>query len=88
MKRSYEIDYYEKNKYGKKFSRTFKVVSLGKPTGKVEKDAKAALNIFIANCGSLKKNEITAIREYDEKGEQIGDTIYPMEGSSIVPVGR
>ncbi len=85
MIRNYNITWYP-TRDGEKMTRdTF--IRLSKPTGKTEYDAKAALGIFIAQCGSLKKNTIVKIIEMDENGK-IGEDIVPTEGSSIIPVGR
>ena len=85
MIRNYNITWYP-TRDGKNFTRqTF--IRLSKPTGKVEYDAKAALNIFTSQCGNLKKNTIVKIVEMDENG-QIGEDIVPTEGSSIIPSAR
>ena len=82
MIRNYNIEWYP-TKDGVEFKRS-NFIRLGKPTGKTEYDAKAALNIFTASCGSLKKNTIVKIVEMDENG-QIGEDIVPTDGSSIIP---
>ena len=85
MIRNYNITWYP-TKDGEKLSRdTF--IQLSKPSGQTSYDAKAALNIFIAECGNLKKNTIVKIIEMDENG-MIGEPIVPTEGSSIIPAGR
>ena len=82
MIRNYNIEWYP-TKDGENFKRkTF--IRLSKPTGRTEYDAKAALNIFTASCGNLKKNTIVKIVEMDENG-QIGEDIVPTDGSSIIP---
>ena len=82
MIRNYNITWYP-TKDGIKFKRsTF--IRLSKPTGRTEYDAKAALNIFTSQCGSLKKNTIIKIVEMDENG-QIGEDIIPTDGSSMIP---
>ena len=57
------------------------------PTGKVEVDAKKAVEIFIRGFGNLKQNTILSIKEFDENG-QIGEDIIPTDGSTIVPIAR
>ena len=85
MIRDYNIEWYP-TRDGIEFTReTF--IRLGKPIGKTEYDAKAALNIFMSQCGNLKKNTIVKIIEMDENGK-IGEDIVPTDGSSIVPTGR
>ncbi len=86
MIRNYNITWYP-TKDGTNFTRnTF--IKLGKPTGRTEIDAKAALNIFIGSCGNLKKNTIVKIIEMDENG-QIGEDIVPTEGeNAIIPIAR
>lgn len=85
MIRNYNIIWYP-TKDGKNFERsTF--IKLSKPLGKTEFDAKAALNIFMAQCGNLRRNTIVKIIEMDENG-QIGEPIVPTEDSAIIPAGR
>lgn len=85
MIRNYSIEWYP-TRDGEDFKRsTF--IKLGRPCGKVEVDAKAALNIFISQFGNLKKNTIIRIKEMDENG-QIGDDIVPTEDSNILPIRR
>ena len=85
MIRNYNIEWYP-TKDGEKLKRTT-FIKLSKPTGRTEHDAKAALGIFTASCGNLKKNTIIKIVEMDENG-QIGEDIVSTDGSSIVPTGR
>lgn len=62
-------------------------VAVSKPSGDIGQDAKAALNIFIATVGNLKKNEIISIQEVDENGKNIGEPIVPISNeNSIVPL--
>ena len=82
MIRNYNIEWYP-TKDGIEFKRsTF--IRLSKPTGRTEYDAKAAVGIFTASHGNLKKNTIIKIIEMDENG-QIGEDIVPTDGSSIIP---
>lgn len=89
MIRNYNIEWYSTKeiKYGNPTSRnTF--IRLSNPTGETNRDAKAALGIFIATNGNLKKNTIVKIIEMDENG-QIGEDIVPIEDeNAIIPVGR
>lgn len=64
------------------------LVTVTRPTGAIEKDAKAALGIFSSAFGNLKKNTIVSIIEIDKDGNQVGEPITPVDGSSIVPTGR
>ena len=82
MIRNYNIEWYP-TKDGVEFKRS-NFIRLSKPTGRTEYDAKAALNIFTASYGNLKKNTIIRIKEMDENG-QIGEDIVPTDGSSIIP---
>ena len=85
MIRNYNIEWYP-TKDGVKFKRsTF--IRLSKPTGRTEYDAKAALNIFTASCGNLKKNTIIKIVEMDENG-QIGEDIVPTDNEAIIPIAK
>lgn len=71
-------------KYDKPIIRT-NTITLSKPTGLTEIDAKSALQIFLTNFGSLKKNTIVKIQEFDNLG-QIGEDITPsIEQNAIVP---
>ena len=82
MIRNYNIEWYP-TRDGQNFKRqTF--IRLSKPTGHTDIDAKAALNIFISQCGNLRKNTIIKIVEMDENG-QIGEDIVPTDGSSMIP---
>ena len=85
MIRNYNITWF-RTKDGDKFTRTT-FIRLSKPTGKVEHDAKAAVNIFTSQFGNLKKNTIVKIIEMDENG-QIGEPIVPIEDNSIIPTAR
>lgn len=86
MIRNYNIEWYPTKERERIKRTTF--IKLSKPTGKTEYDAKAALDIFIASCGNLKKNTIIKIIEMDENG-QIGEDIVPVEGeNAVVPTGR
>ena len=88
MTRYYLFNWYETKsaKYGKPLTRTSKI-NLQHPCGKVEFDAKKAVELFVRAYGSLNKNSIISIKEFDENG-QIGEDIIPQEGSSIVPTKR
>lgn len=90
MVRNYEITWYLTNdaKYGKTPTFRTNKVTLSKPTGKTSVDARAALGIFIANFGNLKKNTIVKIKEFDENG-QIGADITPSDDdTAIVPIRK
>lgn len=85
MIRNYNIEWYP-TKDGEKLKRsTF--IKLSKPTGQTQYDAKAALNIFISQCGNLKKNTIIKIIEMDENG-QIGEDIVPTDNEAIIPIAK
>ena len=61
-------------------------ISVSSPVGDIGQDAKAALNLFCANFGNLKKNEIITIQEVDEYGVEIGEPIKPTSNeNNIVP---
>lgn len=88
MKRKYVFNWYKNVRHGEPMIRK-NSIDLIKPTGKVEYDAKAALQIFMANFGNLHKNTIISIKELDENGEQIGEDIRPSaEENAIIPAGR
>ena len=91
MKRTYEFEWYETKdkKYGKDPIIRKHTVYLSKPTGKVERDAKAALGIFCANMGNLHRNTIIRIKEFGDDGTQIGEDIVPStEEDSIIPIKK
>ena len=73
-------------KWGKTIERNNKII-IQNPTGKVEVDAKKAVEIFIRGFGNLKQNTILSIKEFDENG-QIGEDSIPADGSTIVPIAR
>lgn len=83
--RNFEITWFknERNPIERK-----NLITVTRPTGAIEKDAKAALGIFSAEFGNLKKNTIVSIAELDKDGNQVGELIKPIEGSSVVPTGR
>lgn len=86
MIRNYNIEWYPTKERNPINRNTF--IRLSKPTGKTDVDAKAALNIFIANNGNLKKNTIVKIIEMDEHG-QIGEDIVPADTeNAIIPIGK
>jgi hypothetical protein len=90
MKRSYEITWYANKdaKYKEPLHRHTSIM-LSKPTGETSFDAKCALGIFTANFGSLKRNTIVSIKEFDEDGKQIGEDIVPStEENAIVPMAK
>lgn len=86
MTRSYEIEWYptKEEKRGEPFHR-HNTILLNNPTGTTAIDAKNALNSFCQNFGGLNKNTIVRIKEFNGKGEQIGEDITPMEGTSVIP---
>ena len=86
MTRNYNITWYP-TKERNPIERT-SFIRLGRPVGNTAVDAKAALNVFIANNGNLKKNTIVKIVEMDENG-QIGEDIVPTnEENAIIPIRR
>lgn len=89
MKRTYEFEWYDNRdaKYGTPTPR-HNMVTLSKPTGKTEHDAKAALGIFMKSFGNLRKNTIVRIKEFGDNG-QIGEDITPSDAeNAIIPTGR
>ena len=81
--RSFIIKWKENKKYALEREN---LVDVTKDTGDIGIDAKDALNLFCANFGNLKKNEIISIQEVNEKGENIGEPIVPTsDENSIVP---
>jgi hypothetical protein len=87
MTRNYRFEWYKNERYGEPLKRhTF--ITVSPATGKVEKDGKRAVELFIAAFGGLKYNTIVKIQELDEEMNQIGEDIVPQEGSVIVPTAR
>ena len=83
MTREYAIGWVEKKDRLQMKRTTW--ITLSKPTGKVEYDARQALNLFIRNFGGLKKNDVLYIKEFDENG-QIGEDIVPTsDENAIIP---
>lgn len=87
MTRYYIIKWHEKNTKWSKPIERYNRINIQNPTGKVEVDAKKAVEIFIRGFGNLKQNTILSIKEFDENG-QIGEDIIPTDGSTIVPIAR
>lgn len=87
MVRNYRIQWYKNERFGESIHRTT-FITLSKATGKVDKDGKRALEIFLNDVGSLKYNTIIKIQEFDENMNQIGEDIIPQEGSAIVPTAK
>ena len=82
--RSFIIKWKENKKYALEREN---LVDVTKDTGDIGIDAKAALNLFCATIGNLKKNEIISIQEIDENGKNIGEPIVPISNeNSIVPL--
>lgn len=62
------------------------LITVSRESGDIGIDAKAALNLFCANFGNLKKNEIISLQEVNENGEHIGLPITPTsDENKIVP---
>jgi len=89
MKRYYIFKWYENttNWGGKGFIERTNRINLTAPVGKVEVDAKRAVDLFVRGFGNLKKNTIISIKEFDENDQQIGEDIVP-SGDSIIPVKK
>lgn len=90
MTRNYQIKWYEtKNtKYEKDPFYRINSITLSKPTGRTNIDAKSAINIFCKNFGNLRKNTIVFIKEFDENG-QIGEDIVPSTNEdAIIPIKK
>ena len=91
MIRTYTIEWYptKENKYKSNPTTRINRVRISKPTGRVEIDAKAALNLFIASFGNLNKNTIIKIKEFGEDGKQIGEDITPSnKENAVIPLGK
>ena len=75
-----------KNKYAPAATRVSEISV--KNSGDLAIDAKAATAIFTANFGSLKKNSILSIQEFNANGN-VGEPIVPSEEeNSIIPVKK
>jgi hypothetical protein len=88
MTRYYIFEWYEKTtNWGKGYIIRHNRINIPNPTGKVEVDAKKAVEYFIRGFGNLKQNTILSIKEFDENG-QIGEDIIPATENVIVPVKK
>jgi len=88
MKRYYIFKWYENTtNWGKGFVERTNRINITNPTGKVEIDAKKAVDLFIRGFGNLKQNTIISIKEFDENDHQIGEDIVPT-GDAIVPIKK
>lgn len=85
--RKFLFTYKPISKYGLN-SEQNRFVTLSKETGDLSKDAKAAMGIFIASTGTLKKNDIISIQEVDDNGKFVGEPITPVDGTSMLPVRK
>lgn len=85
--KKYLITYKVLKKYGGG-DPLHRVVIVSKVSGDASKDAKAALGIFIASTGTLKRNEIISIQELGVDNKPIGEPIVPMGENAIVPTGK
>ena len=85
MTRSYEIEWYPTKEENKNPFHRHNTILLSNPTGTTAIDAKSALNSFCQNFGGLNKNTIVRIKEFGANGQQIGEDIVPMAGTSVVP---
>ncbi len=84
--RKFAFVWYENPKYGNPITRNnaIEVVNASPDTGMA---AKAAVAVFTKRFGSLKKNTIVSIQEFNDNGP-VGEVITPSEESSIVPTGK
>jgi len=87
MIRNYRIEWFKNEKYREPMKR-HSFIKVTSASGKVEKDAKQALELFVSEFGSLKYNTIVKIQELDENMEQIGEDIIPQDDVSIIPTKR
>lgn len=85
--RKFLFTYKPISKYGLNSERG-SFITLSKETGDLSRDAKAAMGIFIASTGTLKKNDIISIQEVDDNGKFIGEPITPVDGTSILPTRK
>ena len=86
MNKHFSFKWYKNERYREPMERTNSVTVSNAPldTGAA---AKAAVEIFIKNFGSLKQNTIVSIQEYNEGGP-VGEPIVPDEENSIVPLKK
>ena len=84
--RKFAFTWYENPKYGEPIMRSnaIEVVNASPDIGAA---AKVAVTMFSRTFGSLKKNTIVSIQEYNDNGP-IGEPIIPNEDSDIVPTGK
>ena len=88
MTRYYIFKWYEKTTHWEKENIIrYNRINIPNPTGKVEIDAKKAVEYFIRGFGNLKQNTILSIKEFDENG-QIGEDIIPAAENTIVPIKK
>jgi hypothetical protein len=87
MMRKYLITYKELKKYGSG-DPLHRTVIVSKVSGDTAKDAKAALGVFIASTGTLKRNEIISIQELGPDNKPFGEPIVPMGENSIIPLRK
>lgn len=85
--RKFAIAWYENPKYGNPIMRsnTVEVVNASPDIGAA---AKAAVTMFSKSFGSLKKNTIVSIQEFDKDGRPVGEPIIPNDETEIVPTRK
>lgn len=87
MTRYYIFKWHENTPNWKGIVERTNRIDVIKPTGKVEIDAKKAVDLFTRGFGNLKQNTIISISEFDENG-QIGEDIIPAEENNFIPIKR
>ncbi len=84
--RKFAFTWYENPKYGEPITRVnpIEVTNASPDTGFA---AKAAVTIFTKAFGSLKKNTIVSIQEFNDKGP-VGEPIVPSDENDIIPTRK
>ena len=84
--RNFAFTWYENPKYGEPITRknAITVPNASPDTGLA---AKAAVNVFTKAFGSVKKNTIVSIQEYNDGGP-VGEPIVPSEDNDIIPTKK
>lgn len=84
--RHFNITWYENEKYGTPVTRR-NAVTVVNASPEVGLAAKAAVALFTKTFGSLKKNTIISLQEFNNDGP-IGELITPDADNNIVPIKK
>ena len=84
--RKFAFTWHENPRFGTPVTR-INVVEIQNASPDTGLAAKSAVNVFTKNFGSLKKNTIVSIQEFNDKGP-VGEPIVPSDENDIIPTRK